>query len=227
MTDSLANLLLDHPFADERDLLCTVDGTMTAGAARAEARETAVRLTDAGIEPGHGVAVQLPSGPELVTAMAGIWLAGAVFVPLNDRSPEAEVHHVLDTIRPATLLNADGLRVLDDPLRHDPEVAFVTWTSGTTGPPKAILQSHGGYLELLDRVLRPLRGGGGLAGATRSRPRTSCRCPWRSTPASTTCASACAPEPRSSLCAASPPRTSPNSSTATRSVRPCCRLPPW
>jgi acyl-coenzyme A synthetase/AMP-(fatty) acid ligase len=160
VTDSLANLLLDHPFADGRDLLCTIDGTMTAGAAREEAQASAARLTGAGIEAGHGVAVRLPSGPELVTAMAAVWIAGAVFVPLNDRSPEAEVRHVLETIRPAALLDADGLRLLPDPQRHDPEVAFVTWTSGTTGPPKAILQSHGGYLELLDRVLRPLRGGG-------------------------------------------------------------------
>ncbi|HEY1652999.1 MAG TPA: long-chain fatty acid--CoA ligase [Acidimicrobiales bacterium] len=172
MTDSLADLLVDHPFADGRALLCTVDGTMTAGAARAEARATAGRLTGAGVERGHGVAVQLPSGPELVTAMAGIWLAGAVFVPLNYRSPEAEVRHVLDTIRPAALLGADGLRLLEEPLHHDPEVAFVTWTSGTTGPPKAILQSHSGYLELLDRVLRPLRGDGGGGGAQAAREPT-------------------------------------------------------
>src|SRR5205807_3199973 len=36
--------------------------------------------------------------------------------------------------------------------------AFVTWTSGTTGEPKAVLHSHSGYLELLDRVLGSLRG---------------------------------------------------------------------
>ena len=167
MTDNLANLLLDHPFADGRELLCTLDGTMTAGVARARARAVAEDLKDAGIEPGHGVAVQLPTGPELVTAMVGIWLAGAVFVPLNDRSPDAEVSHVLAALRPAALFGADGLQLLADPLRHDPEIAFVTWTSGTTGPPKAILQSHSGYLELLDRVLRPLRGDSGRAEAAR------------------------------------------------------------
>ncbi len=32
------------------------------------------------------------------------------------------------------------------------------WTSGTTGAPKAILHTHSAYLELLDRVLVPLRG---------------------------------------------------------------------
>jgi len=161
MTDNLGNLLIDHPFADERELLCTIDRVLTAGVARASARATAEKLTAAGVEPGQGVAVQLPSGPELVTTMAGIWLAGAVFVPVNDRSPEAEVDHILETIRPAALVDERGVRVLPEPMRHGPDVAFVTWTSGTTGPPKAILQTHTGYLELLDRVLRPLRGDGG------------------------------------------------------------------
>ena len=44
------------------------------------------------------------------------------------------------------------------PLATSPTTAFVTWTSGTTGQPKPILQTHSGYLELLDRVLGPLRG---------------------------------------------------------------------
>jgi long-chain acyl-CoA synthetase len=113
------------------------------------------------VEPGQGVAVRLPSGPDLVTTMAGIWLAGAVFVPVNDRSPQAEVDHVLRTVRPAALVGERGISVLAEPMRHDPDVAFVTWTSGTTGAPKAILQTHSGYLELLDRVLTPLRGGAG------------------------------------------------------------------
>ena len=107
------------------------------------------------------MAVRLPSGPDLVTTMAGIWLADAVFVPVNERSPQAEVHHVLATVRPAALLDERGISTLAEPMRHDPDVAFVTWTSGTTGAPKAILQTHSGYLELLDRVLAPLRGDGG------------------------------------------------------------------
>ena len=159
MTDNLANLLLDHPFADDRDLLCTIDGTVTAARAREMARDTATRLLAVGLEPGHGVAVRLPTGPELVTTMVGIWLAGGVFVPINDRSPEAEVAPCPgDASDRSSLLDDDGLHVMEDPARHDDGVAFVTWTSGTTGPPKAILQSHGGYLELLDRVLAPLRG---------------------------------------------------------------------
>ena len=36
----------------------------------------------------------------------------------------------------------------------------MTWTSGTTGAPKPVLHTHANYLELLDRVLGPLRGSG-------------------------------------------------------------------
>ena len=114
-----------------------------------------------GLEPGHGVAVRLPTGPELVTTMVGIWLAGGVFVPINDRSPEAEV---APRPRDASDRSCSSTTTVcarcEDPVRHDDGVAFVTWTSGTTGPPKAILQSHGGYLELLDRVLGPAAGEG-------------------------------------------------------------------
>jgi long-chain acyl-CoA synthetase len=161
MTDNLANLLMDHPFTDDRDLLCTIDRTVTAGGAREMARSTRATLVAHGVERGHGVAVRLPTGPELVTVMVGTWLAGAVFVPVNDRSPAAEVEHVLRTIRPAVVIDEEGTHALAGPARHEDDVAFVTWTSGTTGPPRAILQSHSGYLELLDRVLGPLRGRGG------------------------------------------------------------------
>ena len=160
-SENLANLLVDHPFADERDLLCTIDRTVSVGRTKELVARVAAQLADSGLQPGEGVAVQLPSDPDLVVAMLAIWSAGAVFVPLNDRSPQSEVQHVLDTIRPAALLDATGLRRLESPMRHDPDIAFVTWTSGTTGPPKAILQSHSGYLELLDRVLKPLRGTAG------------------------------------------------------------------
>ena len=158
--ENLANLLADHPFGDDRDLLCTIDRIVTVGEAKALVAQLARQLADAGVQPGEGVAVRLPSDPDLVVAMLAIWSLGAVFVPLNDRSPQGEVRHVLDTICPSALLDGSGLHRLASPLRHEPDIAFVTWTSGTTGPPKAILQSHSGYLELLDRVLTPLRGDG-------------------------------------------------------------------
>jgi long-chain acyl-CoA synthetase len=158
-TGTLTDLLTGHPFSDEEDLINTADRTVTAGSARMEAARMAARLRSAAVEPGQAVVVQLPNGPEFVLAMFGIWLAGAVFVPANPRQPPAELQHVLASTNPAVVVDAGGVRLQDGPpARYEPDAAFVTWTSGTTGQPKPILQTHSGYLELLDRVLGPLRG---------------------------------------------------------------------
>jgi long-chain acyl-CoA synthetase len=154
----LAQLLMDHPFGDDKAVLCTINRTVTAGQAREMARAMAETLSAAGVERGHGVAVQLPSGPELVTTMVGIWLVGAVFIPINVREPRKETERLTAAVRPAAMVTESGVEMRRDATRYGIDVAFVTWTSGTTGPPKAILQTHSGYLELLDRVLAPLRG---------------------------------------------------------------------
>jgi long-chain acyl-CoA synthetase len=170
---TLAALLIDHPFSDDEPLLHSPTESMTAGAARAAARALARTLAEAGVEPGAAVAVQLPNGPGAITAMFGIWLAGAVFVPVNPRSPENERRHALDATRPAALVTVDGLELLAGEPRsgvYEPDVAFVTWTSGTTGAPKPVLHTHTNYLELLDRVLGPLRGGGESRAARRPTP---------------------------------------------------------
>ena len=155
--ESLADLLMLHPFSDEEPLICTIEGATPAGEARQWARDVAASLVVAGVRPGQAVAVQLESGPGAVAAMFGVWLAGAIFVPVNPRQPAREVEHVLATVRPVAVLRDSGIEPLEDPAGFDPDVAFVTWTSGTTGAPKPILQTHSGYLEILDRVLGTLR----------------------------------------------------------------------
>jgi long-chain acyl-CoA synthetase len=156
---SLSALLLDHPFADDDGLLFTVDESMTAGEARARVRDLVPQLA---IEPGQAVAVMLPNGPDLVCTMAAIWEAGGVYVPVNPRLPQAEVDHVLADTEPALLVTEAGIAPVAGEGRVYPDdVAFIVWTSGTTGRPKPILHTHTAYLELLDRVLGPLRAGGG------------------------------------------------------------------
>lgn len=163
MTDGLHALLLDHPFDDADGLLFTADRTVTAGEARAAAHAAAARLAAAGVSPGEAVAVRLPNGPEVVTAMTGIWEAGAVFVPVNPRLADKELAAVLAATGPVALIDVDGvhdLRRQGDAAparRYEPGAAFILWTSGTTGAPRPIIHTHQGYLELLDRVLGPLR----------------------------------------------------------------------
>lgn len=155
--DSLARLLLDHPARPEDLLVCTVDQQRTARQFRQTVDSTAQELVAAGVQPGHAVAVQHPDPVEMAAGMFATWLVGAVFVPINSRQPAREVDRVFSSLRPAALLGPKGQRALSDPFSYDLEVAFVTWTSGTTGPPKPILQTHSGYREILARVLSSIR----------------------------------------------------------------------
>ncbi len=160
---NLASLLMDHPFADDEDLLHTIDRTMTAGAARAAARVLAEQLD---IVPGDAVAVQLANGPELVAAMVGVWLAGGVYVPVNPRLPAAEVAIVLESTSPSAVVTHEGVARREG-MTYERGIACVLWTSGTTGRPKPVQHSHAAYLELLDRVLGSLRDGQAHPGAAR------------------------------------------------------------
>jgi long-chain acyl-CoA synthetase len=157
--ESLAALLTGHPFADDAVLVSTSGHDVTAGEMRTGAADIARQLTEAGVHTGQGVVVQLPNDPPLIMAMFGVWLAGAVFIPANARQPRSELERVMAATAPAAVINPDGVRKAEAAARtYEGDVAFVTWTSGTTGQPRPILQSHSGYLELLDRVLGPLRG---------------------------------------------------------------------
>jgi long-chain acyl-CoA synthetase len=158
--NTLASLLIEHPFGETDDLLHTIDRTVTAGAARRGAQSFADHLRDEGVRAGEAVAVQLPNGPEAVTAMFGTWLAECVFVPVNPRYTAREVEAVINVTGAAAHAGPAGLTRLGNPRHYTPETGFVLWTSGTTGAPKALLHTHGAYLELLDRVIGSIRAPG-------------------------------------------------------------------
>jgi long-chain acyl-CoA synthetase len=158
VSDGLASVLVDHPYADDEPLLHSVDESLTAGECRSEARRIAVALRDTGVQPRQGVAVQLPNDPRAIVTMFGVWLADAVFVPVNPRYPTAEVDHVVAATRPAAVVTREGISPRGDAMTYGDDDAVVLWTSGTTGRPKPVVQTHSGYLEMIDRVLAPLRG---------------------------------------------------------------------
>jgi acyl-CoA synthetase (AMP-forming)/AMP-acid ligase II len=122
MQTNLADLLLDHPYRDDAGLIHTVDHTVTAGDAKAAARDVAARLGDMS---GQAIAVQMPNGAELVSTMAGVWAARGLYVPLNPRLPAGEVTSVVEALRPAAIVTPDGIERLPEPAATEPGVAFV------------------------------------------------------------------------------------------------------
>jgi long-chain acyl-CoA synthetase len=186
---SLLDLLDERPGDDTTMAVYSGDREVTRSDLRAAARDLATTLTNAGVQPGSPIAVMLPNGPEVVAAMFGAWYAGCVYVPINPRVTPDELAGLLEATRPAVLVSLNPRSDVDVPVvlagelswspptgsiaeapTHEPDIALVQWTSGTTGRPKPVLLRHSGFLKLLEPVLKKLLGAGSDTIAARKAP---------------------------------------------------------
>lgn len=154
----LADLLLGPDAPTEGPAVIADSGeVVTWPELAAKARRLGEELHGAGVGPGRCVGVSLANGPDAVAAWFAIWSIGGVLVPLNPRLTEAERQHVLDAVGPAAVIDADGIRPLGQPGTFDDDVALVSFTSGTTGPPKPVPLGHDAVLGLMEGVLASIR----------------------------------------------------------------------
>ncbi|MGW0933686.1 acyl-CoA synthetase [Streptomyces sp. NPDC002666] len=142
--------------------------TLTYAQLDAAADALAARVADAG-----RVAVWATPAPETVVAVVAALRAGVPAVPLNPKTGEQELAHIVADSAPSTVLAAAGdvlppalagLRRLDvsmaAPARTDTEFpepspespALVVYTSGTTGPPKGAVLPRRAIAASLDAL---------------------------------------------------------------------------
>ncbi|MEU4776728.1 amino acid adenylation domain-containing protein [Micromonospora sp. NPDC023633] len=129
-----------------------------------------------GAGPGTFVAVHLNRSPWLVATMMAVWQSGAAVVPLDSDHPgdrlrralsvgppllgvtdsdRAELHGTTTWLDLAEILSAEDDTVVGDPPTIQPDdVAYVYFTSGSSGTPKAIAGMHGGVLNYFDNLRR-------------------------------------------------------------------------
>ncbi|MFG1829992.1 amino acid adenylation domain-containing protein [Micromonospora chersina] len=138
----------------------------------ARANRLARLLRERGAGPERVVALCLPRGPELVTAILATWKAGAAWLPVDPDLPAERAAHLLRdsgaVVRvgagPQPAAPADGPAATVDV--HDPalsalpttapgiaplpaQVAYVIYTSGSTGLPKGVAVTHAGLANYL------------------------------------------------------------------------------
>ena len=145
------------------------------------ANQLAHHLADRGVVPGDFVGLMVGRSVEMVVALLGILKAGAAFVPLDPDYPEERLAFIIGDggirvivtermrVEPGltkdlelVLLDGDDAAIASKPVDAPPmismqdDVAYVLYTSGSTGQPKGVLGTHRGLLHILDWVWRAL-----------------------------------------------------------------------
>ncbi|MCZ4650178.1 amino acid adenylation domain-containing protein [Gordonia amicalis] len=152
----------------------TDDHTWTHGELTDDALRVAGALAAAGLRTGDTVVVHLPKGGDQVVAALAVLAVGAAYVPIAPTQPEARRARIVSIAGPRAVLTADvgawadgdGPAVIDiahartaapaEPAEVSGEaLAYILFTSGSTGLPKGVQVPHRAAVatltDLLDR----------------------------------------------------------------------------
>ncbi|CAL9516030.1 Linear gramicidin synthase subunit D [Streptomyces sp. enrichment culture] len=168
--------------APERIALDHAGGTVTYGELDAAANRLARHLRTLCVGAESRVAVLLDRGPDLVTALLAVWKASGAYVPVDPSHPAeriaamcatAGVRTVVTSAAYARRFDGTGARVLcvdadaDDiaaraavtapaRTRDLDRLAYVVFTSGSTGAPKGVEVTHRGLANHVAWAAREL-----------------------------------------------------------------------
>ncbi len=164
---NLAAHVLGQTCADPEKVALSVLGLQAAQDLTYAGLEQAVRgtgtgLLDAGLTPGDMILMRLGNTLDFPIAYLGAIAAGLVPVPTSSQLTEAETARMIEELAPAAVLRDPGVACAPHPLElsladlrnmyemppcdwamGDPDrLAYVVYTSGTSGKPRAVAHAH-------------------------------------------------------------------------------------
>ncbi|MGD0558007.1 MAG: amino acid adenylation domain-containing protein, partial [Streptosporangiaceae bacterium] len=131
------------------------------------ASRLACYLRDVEVGPESVVGLSLPAGVDMLVAVLAIWKAGAAYLPLDPGAPAERLAFMLADSRAVLVVTADTFSgdhggAITTTSAHGGQLAYVMYTSGSTGVPKGVQVTQGGLVNYLTSV--PARIGFGEPG---------------------------------------------------------------
>lgn len=168
--------ILEHAVRQpEKNAVLTLDGQSLSYAEIARrSAEIGATLAARGVGRGDIVAVCMDRSLDLVPTLLAVWRTGAAYLPLDPIYPADRIAYILadaraclivtDTHSRAALGDITGVDILmvQDCVggtmpSHEPraeDLAYLLYTSGSTGNPKGVRISHGALCNFLASMLR-------------------------------------------------------------------------
>ena len=182
---TIFDLFAEQVQAQPRAPAIVVNASTTVSYSDLDARARAISqaLRSHGLQPEQPVAIALPRHPDLVAALLGVLHAGGAYVPVDPDDPPLRQSRILeqsgcrlvvtDTPGRAALIGMSASNMWDildlDQVARTPEkpaespapggarLAYILFTSGSTGQPKGVEIEHRSVVNLL-RASRDLLG---------------------------------------------------------------------
>nr|CRL72923.1 syringomycin synthetase [Mycolicibacterium malmesburyense] len=140
-------------------------------------------LVSQGAGPGLFVALLFTRSAEAIVSILAVLKAGAAYLPIDPAHPDSRIGFMLADAAPVVALTTASLKSrlesfggpvidvndeqisdspgTDLPLPNPDDVAYLTYTSGTTGVPKAVVVTHRNVTQLLGPLHKSLQAGSG------------------------------------------------------------------
>jgi amino acid adenylation domain-containing protein len=165
----IATLIAEQAMRRPDAVAVVCEGTnLTYGQLNRRANQLARYLRNEGVKPEVPVGVCLERSPDQLVALLGIFKAGGVYVPLDPEAPAERIQYVLQDTQMPLVLTHERLRAkvtgagsdtvsLDrtwdviaeqfdeepDDAPNEGQLAYIVYTSGSTGQPKGVMIERG------------------------------------------------------------------------------------